>query len=222
MLNCYGWLMVYGNVDHPSAKKHGGDVYIHKDDVVSDEPLCPGDVVSFYLYADDQGLGAEECRVESKAATSFNPRMSKRSMRPSAPEFVPSAATVESALDQGPYAWSDPVALNDVFFRLSKVFASDDEDEEELEVMKPDAKFEVMKPDAKRAPSSDGSTCEGSVSDTDDDGTHGSCSSDCEVETSVRDDKEMGLAGLLAGFTNFRPPPGLDPPPELRKVLMSL
>merc|ERR1719161_2558409 len=123
--------MVYGDVDHPSAKKHGGDVYIHKDDVVSDEPLCPGDVVSFYLYVDDQGLGAEQCRVQSKATTYLNPGMSKFSMSPSAPEFAPGGATVESGLDEGPYAWSSPAALHDLFFRLSKVFASDDEEDEE-------------------------------------------------------------------------------------------
>merc|ERR1719161_2423754 len=113
--------MVYGDVDHPSAKKHGGDVYIHKNDVVSDEPLCPGDVVSFYLYVDDQGLGAEECRVERKAAKPFTPGMSKFSMRPSAPEFVPN--------DSSPAAW------NDVFLRMSKIFAAYDEDDEQIEVM---------------------------------------------------------------------------------------
>merc|ERR1719149_133564 len=57
MLHNYGWLMVYGNVDHPSVEKRGGDVYIHKDDVVLDESLSTGDLVTFYLYADDQGSG---------------------------------------------------------------------------------------------------------------------------------------------------------------------
>merc|ERR1719409_16776 len=66
MVTNYGWLMVYGNIDHPSVEKHGGDVYIHKDDVVEYESLTEGDVVTFYLYVDEKGLGAEQCQVEEK------------------------------------------------------------------------------------------------------------------------------------------------------------
>jgi len=57
----YGWLAVYGDIDHPDAAKHEGHIYVHKRDVVVGEDLVEGDPVSFYLYADGQGLGAEYC-----------------------------------------------------------------------------------------------------------------------------------------------------------------
>merc|ERR1740130_1004474 len=128
MLHNYGWLMVYGNVDHPSVEKRGGDVYIHKDDVALDESLSPGDVVTFYLYADDQGLGAEECRVEQKAASHFNPNAvefvpsgAKSSLNVCAEEFV--MPTIDEVVDINDVA--------DVFSRLSKTFSSMDDCESE-------------------------------------------------------------------------------------------
>jgi len=130
MLHNYGWLMVYGNVDHPSVEKRGGDVYIHKDDVALDESLSPGDVVTFYLYADDQGLGAEECRVEQKAASHFNPNAvefvpsgAKSSLNVCAEEFV--MPTIDEVVDINDVA--------DVFSRLSKTFSSMDDYESEDE-----------------------------------------------------------------------------------------
>merc|ERR1719424_2149139 len=90
MLNQYGWLMLDGEVDHPSVQKHGGDVYIHKADIVEGETLCPGDIVTFYLYADDKGLGAEECRVEQRAASCLNAN---------AAEFKPVGAQLASACE---------------------------------------------------------------------------------------------------------------------------
>lgn len=135
MLQNYGWLMVYGSVDHPSVEKRGGDVYIHKDDVVVDESLSPGDVVTFYLYADDQGLGAEECRVEQKAASHFNPN---------AGEFVPSGAKstlnvcakefVMPTIDE----FVDIQDVADVYSRLSNCLLSLDDDESDSDNENPD------------------------------------------------------------------------------------
>lgn len=71
MITNYGWLMVYGNVDDPASEKHEGDIYIHKDDVVDGNSLFPGDIVTFYLYVDDQGLGAEMCSVEERGAANW-------------------------------------------------------------------------------------------------------------------------------------------------------
>merc|ERR1719162_1333829 len=112
MLNQYGWLMLDGEVDHPSVQKHGGDVYIHKADVVDGETLCPGDSVTFYLYVDDKGLGAEECRVEQRATSCFNPNAAAFvptittpacegkgfSMSTSAEEFAPGSAWTKPAM----------------------------------------------------------------------------------------------------------------------------
>jgi len=133
MLSHYGWLMLYGDVDHPSTEKHGGDVYIHKDDVVDGESLLPGDVVTFYLYVDEQGLGAEGCHLEQRSpsqlrtdAAEFVPMSAKlisesdgRGMRASAEEFVPAKAA-PVIIDE----------VSDVFLRMSQVF-DDDSDEEE-------------------------------------------------------------------------------------------
>jgi len=227
MLSNYGWLMVYGDVNHPSVEKHGGDVYIHKDDVVDGASLCPGDVVSFYLYVDEKGLGAEECRVEQKAAARFNPNAAEFvpmnvkptqqtgefSMRPCAPEFVPGGVALKPAFLESMDDDSDDevdgsstyATVTDVFLRLSRVFASDDEDEEE---------YDGAPLHAKRAPSSDGSTSVGEVSDSDDDETSDEAGSDFEGKTFLNM-AEVVFPGLPPGLSlpaNFRPPPGLGPP----------
>lgn len=233
MLSQYGWLMVSGDVDHPSTEKHGGDVYIHKDDVVDGVTLCAGDTVSFYLYVDDQGLGAEMCRVEEKAASSLNPN---------AVEFVPLDAQISSAengikhgrfhftkvVDVHPSStiedvaakavvlgdvrigWeSEPVVIeevaDDMFMRLANVFSSDDEDSDEDE-----AGYELAKAckshSKARAPSSDGSTCGEATSDSDEE--------ELEDTSSGEGSDSESLSGRLPpGMTmplHFRAPPGLE------------
>jgi len=219
MLSHYGWLMVYGDVDHPSVEKHGGDVYIHKDDVVDGSSLCPGDVVSFYLYVDEKGLGAEECRIEQKAAARFNPSAAEFvpmnvkptlqgggfSMRPCAQEFVPGGVAskptlLKSVADVSNDEWT--VAL----MRLSHVFASDDEDDEEYNIGKPFG--------AKYAPSSDGSTSVGATSDSEDDDIADGGGIEFGEETFLDMPEAFG-PGLPPGLPlppNFRPPPGLGLP----------
>jgi hypothetical protein len=73
MLAHYGWLMIYGNVDHPLAGKHGGHVYVSKRDIKCDRPLEAGEVVTFYLYEDSMGLGAEVCRAEQSKFAAMGP-----------------------------------------------------------------------------------------------------------------------------------------------------
>jgi len=60
----YGWLKVNGNVSHPLAEMHNGHIYVHKKDMATGQCLVAGDAVTFYLYADDKGLGAEACKGE--------------------------------------------------------------------------------------------------------------------------------------------------------------
>lgn len=179
MLTNYGWLMVYGNVDHPSSAKHGGDVYIHKDDIMDGESLCPGDIVSFYLYVDEQGLGAEMCTVEQKASIATPTTQQEMiSVNACAKEFVPAGG------------WSKPAVkkMAGVFARLSQAFAWDDEDDDEG--------FAFVSPwKAKAAPSSDGSTCGGDTSESEQDDDV----SDCE--------SELSLSPL-----KLTAPPGLHPP----------
>lgn len=67
MLGHYGWIMTFDPVDHPDVWKTAGRVYVHKRDVAKGTKLRQGDTVSFYLYADDQGLGAEGVQLEQRA-----------------------------------------------------------------------------------------------------------------------------------------------------------
>jgi len=80
MLSHYGWIMAFDDIDHADIGMTAGRVYVHKRDVVDGDSLAQGDVVSFYLYADDHGLGAECCQVEQSASA----RLSA-----DADEFVP-------------------------------------------------------------------------------------------------------------------------------------
>jgi len=61
MLGHYGWIMSLVGIDHPDSKKHAGRVYLKGTDVRPGCNLTPGTVVAFYLYADADGLGAEDC-----------------------------------------------------------------------------------------------------------------------------------------------------------------
>lgn len=73
MLGHYGWIMALDEIDHPDAGQNGGRIYVHKRDVVhGSEPLSPGDRVTFYLYADHQGLGAEACELAEPEPASFS------------------------------------------------------------------------------------------------------------------------------------------------------
>lgn len=103
MLGHYGWIMGFGDIDHPDVAKTGGRIYVHKRDVAKGVSLVKGDVVSFYLYVDDQGLGAECCslehRVGADASEEFEPPVSHRlsplcsTWNTRAHEFVPAAET---------------------------------------------------------------------------------------------------------------------------------
>jgi len=186
MLAHYGWLMLYDDVDHPATEKHGGDVYIHRDDVEDGESLSSGDIVTFYLYVDDQGLGAEMCHVEQKASsrTDLAPTSSHQgfSVNASAKEFVP--------------AVPEPIVVDnvaDVFLRLSYAFSdfSDDDGEDEDEA------------ETKSAPSSDGSTYGGATSDSEEE-SFSEDAGDSDTESMSTEIKVVPL--------QWRPPPGLSLP----------
>jgi len=83
MLGHYGWIMTFDDIDHTNIAMTAGRVYVHKRDVEHGVSLAQGDIVSFYLYADDQGLGAEGCQLEKSASPT---------MCADADEFVPSFA----------------------------------------------------------------------------------------------------------------------------------
>lgn len=63
-----GWVYPLNKVDHPQATQHKGRIYLNLKDVLEDgggQKVKEGRIVDFYIYSDDDGLGAEECRAHS-------------------------------------------------------------------------------------------------------------------------------------------------------------
>jgi len=102
MFGHYGWLAVAQKIDHPCAKWNSGRIYIHRCDVEGGLTLVEGDRVTFFLYVDDEGLGAEGCRLQRwDSADSDTPQSNATAvstLNPAATEFVPAALPAPSAL----------------------------------------------------------------------------------------------------------------------------
>jgi len=56
----FGWIVPTEAVNHPLFR---GQIYVKASDMVSQQQPVPGMAVSFYVYTDNQGLGAEQCTV---------------------------------------------------------------------------------------------------------------------------------------------------------------
>lgn len=144
MLGHYGWIMTFDEIDHPDVGKTAGRVYVHKRDVVMDEKtgyavsLAQGDVVSFYLYSDDQGLGAEHCQLEQRGlsadADEFVPVVDSyhvTGFRAEADDFVPGACPPSWNVDATEFVPTPSVDMSSCFnaqaaeFVPSKVIAID-------------------------------------------------------------------------------------------------
>lgn len=63
MLGHYGWIMSSQDVDHKDSQKHGGRIYVQRMDFRAGSEPKAGDEVVFSLYADSEGLGAEDVYV---------------------------------------------------------------------------------------------------------------------------------------------------------------
>lgn len=60
----FGWIKPSGPIDHESASRRDGRVYIHKKDLQGGvEALEKGATVKFKVYADSSGLGAKDVVV---------------------------------------------------------------------------------------------------------------------------------------------------------------
>jgi len=62
----FGWITPNEPIAHPLFK---GEVYLGRKDVENPETLVPGIEVQFHVYADSQGLGAENCTPWTDAIT---------------------------------------------------------------------------------------------------------------------------------------------------------
>lgn len=60
----YGWIQPAHPIPHPKARQHGGKVYISVKDLVG--RLLPGASCEFFVYEDDDGLGAENCMASDQ------------------------------------------------------------------------------------------------------------------------------------------------------------
>lgn len=68
MLGHYGWIAPLQGIDHPEMSRHAGRIYLAKKDVRHGAVLQAGTEVAFYLYADGEGIGAEDCHSANEAA----------------------------------------------------------------------------------------------------------------------------------------------------------
>lgn len=57
----FGWIEPLQAIEHQNAHLHNGRIYLDAEDMRPGVALRPGDLVVFFLYADSQGLGAEDC-----------------------------------------------------------------------------------------------------------------------------------------------------------------
>eukprot|EP00418_Pyrodinium_bahamense_P082966 CAMPEP_0179052520 /NCGR_PEP_ID=MMETSP0796-20121207/21800_1 /TAXON_ID=73915 /ORGANISM="Pyrodinium bahamense, Strain pbaha01" /LENGTH=426 /DNA_ID=CAMNT_0020749089 /DNA_START=50 /DNA_END=1327 /DNA_ORIENTATION=+ len=85
MLRHYGWIAPLQPIDHPDASKNRGHIYVAAQDIQDGLMLRPGDRVSFYLYVDKLGLGAEACCLTTSGA-----------------------AVASSVVQEVPYHWQRP------------------------------------------------------------------------------------------------------------------
>ena len=60
----FGWIRSDKKINHEEAAKRGGRVYVHISDVEGRLELQENARVSFFAYADGDGLGAEQVRIE--------------------------------------------------------------------------------------------------------------------------------------------------------------
>lgn len=115
----FGWIVpIHGIPNHmPEAHAHGGDVYVHWQDI---QDPRPGAVVSFWPYVDEQGLGAEEC-VNRSVLRFAVPADSKCALTLPMNEVNPCASYLPSSLffpeleERGvtlrKYLWNSPFTL---------------------------------------------------------------------------------------------------------------
>lgn len=61
MGRAFGWVKPLEEVTHEAATKHGGKIYLHKKDIAEGTEVKKGSMVTFHMYVDESGLGAEEC-----------------------------------------------------------------------------------------------------------------------------------------------------------------
>jgi len=91
----HGWILPLDTITHPLFK---GKIYLKASDVDSAEPLTQGTLVSFFLYTDSQGLGAEHCTIADPDASTLGEE----------PESTVLKAKPKGGFPQSPFPPSSP------------------------------------------------------------------------------------------------------------------
>lgn len=61
-----GWIKPTEKIDHPEAERHRKGIYLHEVDVKPGHELHQGAQVTFFVYSDEDGLGAEQCMLSKE------------------------------------------------------------------------------------------------------------------------------------------------------------
>jgi hypothetical protein len=59
----FGWIQPSKPVQHPDAQKQQGKIYLAANEVLNPDLLKKGSTVTFFVFKDASGLGAEKCQV---------------------------------------------------------------------------------------------------------------------------------------------------------------
>lgn len=193
VLGSYGWILPHDTICHPDSEKHAGRIWVHRNDFRKGSKPRESDEVEFFLYADENGLGAEDCRVRVAGPRSKGRNGSSRKcntseqasvflMSPHAHEFTPGQMNAHAVdfVPQHHFEQMWPCATQSVMFN-GDAFEDDDD----------------------------------KSSDQEDHSTSAGESADSEGETSTG-------TGHFTGLQSIDPPPGLEfnwcsvqPPPGL-------
>lgn len=196
MKSTYGWIEPLDAIEHPDFEKHGGLVWFSFADVRPGTFLLSGNDLMFGLYADIDGLGAEDvCEIYGKArmvsaapvaseVKPFLPLVSRTPLSFASKSFTPGLGCHYSGSPALPHC--TPVALQ---LRGGVDDGSSDTDNEHGEKTE------------KRGDLSPAST-----------GTGGESIAPVKEQTI---DSEKQVAQAACPPSHFLPPPGLPPPPGL-------
>lgn len=123
----HGWIYPLQGVadDLPGSKEHGGDIYVHWKDIQNPRE---GSIVSFWLYLDRSGLGAEECALlpatRFVVPTSDVGRLSLPTATKSSAYFPSSVYYPdidEKSVSVRKYLWDAPLTLFELWGEVNEI-----------------------------------------------------------------------------------------------------
>lgn len=113
-----GWIQPLTTVDHNLATKHKGRIYLNQKDVgASGRKVKEGSIVDFLVYADHDGLGAEDCQVQTVLRMTLpHSQVHKLQLKPSWSEYLSNSEyypgfSAEHSVLLRKYTWSLPFVI---------------------------------------------------------------------------------------------------------------